>query len=281
MCYESIIECMIRIKKTMNTNDPMTVKVETGTIKSFGVSDRGKKRPANEDAIHIDAEGKFMLLADGMGGHERGAEASSFAIQVIRDGLDPGIISNELEEVTERENIPSEILCYSSLLHKAISKANTIMFERNQKLKLQKDMGTTIVGIILIEKSNQVVWFHIGDSRLYRFRNSMLQCLTEYHSAYMEWLKNGKEGPRPGRNIITRAIGPFDPVKLDIKWATLNQNDTYILCSDGLTNMLNDDQIESLLNKDINIEIKVQHLVEAANKAGGKDNISVVGIEFG
>ena len=216
-----------------------------------------------------------MLLADGMGGHERGAEASETALNVIQEFFQPELVADELQDITGGSGMPPEILCYMSLADTAVNKANSILYERNREEGLKRYMGTTVVGLIPIEGS-YVVWFHVGDSRLYRWRDSALQTLTTDHSAYEEWKSKGRSGEKPAKNIITRAIGPKEGVSPETAWDNWQQDDTYILCSDGLSDMIKEDQITQILNTEKNVNDIATRLIDAANKAGGKDNVSTV-----
>jgi protein phosphatase len=259
----------------MNSNQPIHQKVESSHLVASGISDIGLMRPENEDSIWLDKGGHFLLLCDGMGGHERGAEASQTAIKVISEYLNPEVIDDELQDITGVDGVPSEIACLFSLVDEAIDKASSVLYERNQELNLERYMGTTVVGLVLVE-GEYVLWFHVGDSRLYRWRDSALKRLTEDHSAHAEWESNGRIGQEPGKNVITRAIGPNAAVIADIEWDKWRKDDTYLLCSDGLTDLVTDDQITHILKNEKDVDVITKRLVEAANDAGGKDNTSVV-----
>ena len=216
-----------------------------------------------------------MLLADGMGGHERGAEASGSALEIIQKYLQPDVIAQELCDITEGSGVPAEIVCLTSLVDEAVRQANDTLFLKNRTEKLKRYMGTTIVGMI-IPKGDNVLWFHIGDSRLYRLRDSALTRLTTDHSAHIEWERNGRLGAEPGKNVITRAIGPSPSVTPETLWDTRQSGDMYLLCSDGLTDMVSDDEIARILNDGGDIPDMCSRLITAANDAGGNDNVSVV-----
>ena len=121
-----------------------------------------------------------------------------------------------------------------------------------------------------------MLWFHVGDSRLYRWRNSNLTCLTTDHSAYSDWVRRGKAGQEPGKNIVTRAVGPKEGVIPDIEWEEYQKDDAYILCSDGLNDMISDEEITNILKQHNDVDDMAVGLVNAAISAGGKDNTSVV-----
>ena len=251
------------------------LQVKTSDIVASGISDIGCERSENEDSIFLDESGHFVLLADGMGGHERGAEASDTAIKVIKEYFDPKVVDAELQDITGGSGMPPEISCYMSLVDMAVNKANSRLFSRNQEAGLQRYMGTTVVGLVVVE-GGYVLWFHVGDSRIYHWRDSILKCLTSDHSAYNDWVLKGRIGEKPAKNIITRAVGPKEAVTAEVAWDDRNQDDIYILCSDGLTDMIDDERISQILTDEKDIDDIAVQLIDAANDAGGKDNVSVV-----
>jgi serine/threonine protein phosphatase PrpC len=259
----------------MTSNGAIYLHVKTPHFEAIGISDPGRARSENEDTIYVDEAGNFVLLADGMGGHERGAEASKMAVMVIQEFLQPEVLSEQLMDITDVEGVSSEVVCLSSLIGDAVEKANIVIYARNQEAKLKRFMGTTVVGLVPV-KGGYMVWFHVGDSRIYRWRDSALKCLTSDHSAYAEWVRDGREGEKPAKNIITRAVGPHTAASPDIGWDQHQKDDIYILCSDGLTDMVPEDKIKEILNPMGSVEKIAQRLVDAANEAGGKDNVSVV-----
>jgi protein phosphatase len=250
-------------------------QVKTANVRASGVSDVGRIRTENQDAIYLDKEGHFVLLADGMGGHERGAEASQTIIEILKEFLRPERILSELKDITNVEGAPAEIICLFSLVDKGVNKANSVLFERNRKAGLERYMGATLVGMVPVSKEH-VLWFHVGDSRLYRWRDSSLRLLTRDHSAFNEWVREGRSGAEPTKNIVTRAIGPKEGVVTDIEWETCQRKDIYLLCSDGLHDMLSDEEIADILKRNDNVDKIAISLVDAAIDAGGKDNTSVI-----
>jgi protein phosphatase len=263
----------------MNTNKRVEIKVQAGSLVAMGVSDPGRERSENEDAIYLDDAGQFLLLADGMGGHDRGAEASRLALDVIKDFFDPQLMSEELQDITDGGGVPSEIACIESLVDRAVTRANREVYERNRAEQIQRFMGTTVVGLVLVD-TQYAIWFHVGDSRLYRWRGAELQCMTEDHSAYLEWERKGRIGSEPKKNVITRAIGPNPAVSPTTAWDSILSDDVYILCSDGLSDMISDQQIKDILASEADVEKVTRLLIEAANNAGGRDNISAVVCRF-
>ena len=254
-------------------------QVEDEQLTATGISDIGLLRNENQDAIYLDKNGHFVLLADGMGGHERGAEASQTIITVLQDFFQPEIIEREILDITAVEGIPAEVSSIFSLIEKGIRKSNSVVYEKNRAEGVDKYMGSTLVGAVFT-KDLCVAWFHVGDSRLYRWRDSTLTQLTEDHSAYREWLNKGCSGNEPGRNFITRAIGPREGVLPDINWEKGREGDIYILCSDGLHDMIGDDEISDIIGNSESVNNITNNLLDAALDAGGYDNISIITCEI-
>jgi protein phosphatase len=259
----------------MEKDERIHLQVKAPHLTASGISDPGRSRADNQDFIFIDESGHFMLLADGMGGHERGSEASETAVQVIKPNLHPDVLQQELGDITDAEGIPTEIICLSSIVEDAVRDANAQLYERNIKSDLKRFMGTTIVGLVPV-KDEYMLWFHVGDSRLYRWRDATLKQLTSDHSAYSQWVRDGSQGTEPAKHVITRAIGPTEMSSADVAWEKWQKDDVYILCSDGLTDMLPDEQISQILEKEKDVDHIAVQLIDAANAAGGKDNVSVV-----
>jgi len=251
--------------------------VEIAYIWCEGICEKGNVRAQNEDYIFLDKQGKYVLLADGIGGHEKGHIASKSAISTIKSILrKKNIIKKELKDNTHEEDLPIEIIRLSAIVEKAVAKANAKIYKKNQNLIIEKRMGTTIVGAIFNEGGN-ILWFHIGDSRIYRYRNSILGCLTVDHSAYMDWIaKNDIFTDTPNRNIITKAIGIEEDISVDINWGRVKNNDIYILCSDGIYDVLNDCQISEIVSSSNNYKNISNLLISTAIDAGSRDNLSVI-----
>jgi serine/threonine protein phosphatase PrpC len=260
----------------MKSDEQVHFKVDTGRIIATGISDTGNVRSENEDAIFLDEAGIFLLLADGMGGHERGAEASQTVLQVIQEYLQPEVVQEKLMDITKVEGVPAEVVCFSTLAAEAVDEANNVLYTRNQEAQLKRFMGTTVVGLVAVKEEDYILWFHVGDSRIYRWRNSNLECLTTDHSAYAKWVKEGRQGKEPTKNIITKAIGPTVATSADIGWEKGQPDDIYILCSDGLSDMITDDHIAEILKAADNVDDIAKQLIDAAKEAGGKDNTSTI-----
>lgn len=250
-------------------------KVKTDFVEAVGVSDVGCHRPNNEDSIFVDPDGHFVLLADGMGGHERGEEASRTALEEIKKHFDPQVLANELQDITDGGALPVAVAGLLVVMDAAVNNANAVVYQRNVAARLGRFMGSTVVGLVFAE-TQYAVWFHVGDSRIYRCRQGVLTCLTQDHSARLDWERKGRVGERPKKNVITRAIGPSPAVSATTGWDALQSGDMFLLCSDGLTDMISEDQVASIMDANADVGAMANQLVDAAIAAGGKDNVSVV-----
>lgn len=264
----------------MNSNnllnrDRTHLQVDNPDILVKGISHVGCLREVNEDCIWIHDSGKILLLADGMGGHDRGADASRIALEVLSDLLLPEKINSQFNDVTIPEGISSEVVPVCAAIHRAVKEAASVMVEKNRELNLSKYMGTTIVGLLFTD-NKYVFWFHIGDSRVYRLRKGRLECLIVDHSLYAEWEKAGSPGEAPAKNLITRVLGNNLEVEADINWGEWKKGDIYLLCSDGLNDMVPDSDIEKILKRKKSIPDKAEVLVSEALSAGGRDNVSII-----
>lgn len=233
------------------------------------VSDRGRKRPSNEDAFGFSVERGVFLVCDGMGGAAAGEIASSLAVDEMLRLLDRQARSKD----------GSKAAAMPLLAEEAIHAANEAIFSRSQRVDKLNGMGTTLVGLLVDERR---VWvLNVGDSRCYRLRNRRLEQITLDHSLVEEQVRLGRmtrsEALRsPLRNVITRALGTQSQVTPDIFELAPEPGDLFLLCTDGLTRELTDASIESLLGADLPLEAACARLVEAAKKAGGHDNITCI-----
>jgi len=232
-------------------------------------SDRGRKRPSNEDSFGFSVESGVYLVCDGMGGAAAGEIASSLAVDEMMRLLDRRAAGGKAAKSASMPQLAEE----------AIAAANQAIFSRAQRNQKLSGMGTTLVGLLVEE---QRVWaFNVGDSRCYRLRNRRLEQVTLDHSLVEEQVRLGRmsrsEALRsPLRNVITRALGTQSRVTPDIFEVEPEPGDLFMLCSDGLTRELNDSIIETLLSTDLPLDAICARLVEAAKKAGGHDNITCV-----
>lgn len=238
-------------------------------MKSSFKTDIGKKRQINQDFVYAKDEeiGKLenlYIVADGMGGHNAGDFASKYTVEtVVRE------IKGSVETKPFR------------IIGKAIRVANELIRQRAREDRNLYGMGTTIV-VATIE-NHQLEIANVGDSRLYLVNNEIRQ-ITRDHSLVEEMVRMGgmtHEAARnhPDKNIITRAVGAKDSVEVDFFTEELKPGDLVLMCSDGLTNMVTDEEILRIMKQDTTIEEKVEALIDEANKNGGKDNIAVVIME--
>jgi serine/threonine protein phosphatase PrpC len=224
-----------------------------------GASDTGRKRRRNEDSLVIDPP--LFAVADGMGGAQAGEIASKLAAAALED-TDPGSLSGE-ERVTS-----------------LIQEANRRVYERSNEDPSASGMGTTIT-VALVEDHGVTIG-HVGDSRAYRYRDGAIEQITEDHSLVNELMKSGKLSPEeaethPQRSVITRALGTDPDVDVDSFTVETQEGDVFLLCSDGLTTMVDDDDILGVLEKHRDdLDRATKSLVAAANRGGGEDNITVV-----
>ncbi len=228
------------------------------------LSDRGRKRPTNEDAFGFSVEHGVYVVCDGMGGAAAGEIASSIAVDEI------------LRHLTARRDAS---LPLPELAERAVCAANEAIYSRAQRNQHLNGMGTTLVALVADERHAWV--FNVGDSRAYRLRGGRLQQLTLDHSLVEEQVRMGRmtiaEAQRsPLRNVITRALGTQNCVTPDSFAVETEPGDVFMLCSDGLTRELTDRTIETLLKPNEALESRCAVLIDAAKKAGGHDNITCI-----
>jgi len=225
------------------------------------LSDCGRTRPSNEDAFGVSAERGVYVVCDGMGGAAAGEVASALAVgEVLR------VLSGRPETAALEDAV-----------QEALRTANQTIHSRAQRDPQLHGMGTTLVG--LVTEGYRVVVFNVGDSRCYRLRNSALVQISQDHSLVEEQVRSGTithaEALRsPQRNVITRALGTETDVEPDLFELKAEAGDLFLLCSDGLTCELPDPLIESMLAADLSLNELCARLVDAANRAGGHDNIT-------
>ena len=225
------------------------------------LTDRGRKRPANEDAFGFSISQGIFVVCDGMGGAAAGEIASSQAVDEM------------LKLVTGRD----EAAPLLETAEQAVVAANEAVYSRSRRNPRLDGMGTTLVA--LVTEGGRAWMLNVGDSRGYRLRNGRLEQITLDHSLVEEQVRLGRMTPAdalrsPLRNVITRAIGTQGLVTPDTFPLDVEPGDLFLLCSDGLTRELADAALETLLAGDVRLEELCVRLVQAANKAGGRDNIT-------
>ncbi|HTR75650.1 MAG TPA: Stp1/IreP family PP2C-type Ser/Thr phosphatase [Solirubrobacterales bacterium] len=226
-------------------------------------TDTGRQRSANEDSVFVRAP--VFVIADGMGGAQAGEVASKTSVESFERGIPEGPPERVLRETIEGAN-------------------RTIHALAREDPNLA-GMGTTTTAAILDGEAEEVAIGHVGDSRAYRLRRGKLERLTRDHSLVEEMRRKGQlteaqAEDHPQRSIITRALGPEPEVEVDLQTVPAQAGDVFLVCSDGLTTMLDDEHIERLLSRATSMPAAVRALVDEANRAGGRDNISVIAFKL-
>ena len=237
----------------------------------FGNTDVGKLRKVNQDYVYINNEpigslDNLYIVADGVGGHKAGEIASESAI----DFFEQFIYETEDDEVLD-------------LLVSALAYANEQVFKLSRSSKQYENMGTTLLAATI--KDNRIFIAHVGGCRLYGIRNNKIAQMTSDHTYAMDLFKAGvisREEAENSKdsNVLTRALGTEKSVKADALFCDVYEDDIFVMCSDGLSDMITDDEILKIAsNKEITTDQKVDCLIQRANDNGGKDNIAVIIIE--
>ncbi len=240
------------------------------------VSDPGLKRTHNEDSALTDRSLGLALIADGMGGYKSGEVASAIAAQCVLEGIRENHNKHHFVRGTDEQKTSQEGL----LIRKVICAANQRIFRTAHALPQCHGMGTTIVAALFSE--NHVTLAHVGDSRIYRFRNNQMSQVTNDHSLLQELIDRGFYTPEDARantpkNLVTRALGIDEQVAVEVTEHATEEGDIFLLCSDGLNDMVEDEEISLTLGKySANLLTCAKELVRLANQNGGKDNVSVV-----
>ncbi|MDQ6954694.1 MAG: Stp1/IreP family PP2C-type Ser/Thr phosphatase [Mariprofundaceae bacterium] len=248
-------------------------------LEMYALTDVGIKRNHNEDYVGITPKLGFAVLADGMGGHNAGEVASAMAVDIVTR-----LLQVQLPNMNEAKlNVDTGFTDESMLVHEAISTANEGIFEASQQKRECAGMGTTIVAAIFY--ADRLTAAHVGDSRMYRLRGDNLSHVTEDHSLIQEQVRRGlltEDDARHSaiKNLVTRALGVESGVEPDIVEDIVQSGDIYLMCSDGLTDVVPDEAIRlTLIEHHQNLKNSATALVQLANDAGGPDNISVILIE--
>ncbi len=248
----------------------------TNILEVVRLSDVGQTRGHNEDAVASDVEIGLVVLADGMGGYQAGEVASEIAVLTIvaelketMPGLQPGLFDHVFGMQAE-----------SQLVYDAVAQANESIYTVSQSQPQCAGMGTTLV--VGLFTNNKILVGHIGDSRMYRLRDDEFSQITEDHSVLQEQIKCGLITPEQAKfsnnkNLVTRALGTAPTVELELHEYDVQVGDIYLLCSDGLSDLVEDEDIHLTLSTlSANLELAANQLIQMANDNGGKDNISVI-----
>jgi serine/threonine protein phosphatase PrpC len=245
-------------------------------LQTASLTDPGRVRDHNEDCIESRPDIGLFVLADGMGGYNAGEVASGMATSLISDGLQetwsPRGLAGRGREDTKALS--------EQLIKDQVARANSAIFTTSQNNPECAGMGTTLVVTLFFDNFMTVA--HIGDSRLYRLRGESMEQVTRDHSLLQEQLDSGLITPEEAKlsqnkNLVTRALGIDPSVEPEVHVYETQPDDTYLLCSDGLSDMVEDEEIRlTLITLKSNPNLTVQQLVQAANDNGGRDNISAM-----
>jgi protein phosphatase len=247
-----------------------------GKLQCVGMTDTGRVREHNEDTIAWDSNIGLLVLADGMGGYNAGEVASGIAVKTIVNLVREAVEHADLriaDPVTGMSRV-------AIILRDAITRANKIIFQTARTQPNCEGMGTTVVGALFY--NNRVTIAHVGDSRMYRLRAAGFEQVTLDHSLLQELVDRGFYSPEEAqraanKNYVTRALGVEAAVEVEIQEHPAQRGDIYMICSDGLSDMVEDDDIQLTINTfGANLDTVAKHLVQLANDNGGKDNISVL-----
>ncbi len=242
---------------------------------SAGLTDVGRKRSHNEDSYLIDEELQLFVVADGMGGHAGGGTASRIAVETIDKEL--RVVRNSptspFKAQTALQDSP-----LPDFLRAAVEKACFEIYRAAQEDPRLAGMGTTVISLCV--QHEHALFAHVGDSRAYLVRGDLIQQISEDHSLVNEQIKAGMITPDEARhsrykNIITRSVGFEEEVQVDVMGIMLEPNDSFILCSDGLANLVEDKEIREVVSS-AELKDAPKRLIDLANERGGDDNITVI-----
>ena len=245
-------------------------------IRCVGVTDTGKVREHNEDTIATDGDIGLLVLADGMGGYNAGEVASGIAVKTITNLVREGLLREDLASIDRSTGLTRP----SIVLRDAITRANKIIYQTARSQAECEGMGTTVVAALFYD--NRISIAHVGDSRLYRQRGSQIAQVTMDHSLLQELVDRGFYSPEEAqraanKNYVTRALGVEPQVEVEVQEHPVDKGDIFILCSDGLSDMVEDEDIRLTISTfGANLDTVAKQLIQLANENGGRDNVSVV-----
>ncbi|MBP6107937.1 MAG: Stp1/IreP family PP2C-type Ser/Thr phosphatase [Steroidobacteraceae bacterium] len=247
-----------------------------GKFRCVGASDTGRVREHNEDTIGTDGDIGLVVLADGMGGYKAGEVASGIAVRTVLTLVKDAVDREDLSLSDEVNGLSRPGI----LLRDAIQRANKVIYQTARTQVNCEGMGTTVVAGLFFD--DRLTIAHVGDSRMYRCRDGKLEQVTQDHSLLQELVSRGFYTPEEAqraaaKNYVTRALGVEPTVDVEITEVPALKDDVYLLCSDGLSDMVEDDDIQLTINTfGANLETVAKQLVLLGNDNGGRDNISVV-----
>ena len=247
-----------------------------GKLTFVAQTDTGRVREHNEDTIATDADVGLLVLADGMGGYNAGEVASGIAVKTITNLVREGLGREDLDSVDRNTGLSRA----SIVLRDAITRANKIIYQTARSQAECEGMGTTVVAALFYD--NRISIAHVGDSRLYRQRGSQIAQVTMDHSLLQELVDRGFYSPEEAqraanKNYVTRALGVEAQVEVEVQEHPVDKGDIFILCSDGLSDMVEDEDIRLTISTfGANLDTVAKQLIQLANENGGRDNVSVV-----
>ena len=247
-----------------------------GKLRAIGLSDTGRVREHNEDAIAWDNEIGLFVLADGMGGYNAGEVASGIAVKTIVNLVREAYAQQDLVGMDKSSGLSRPGI----ILRDAIARANKIIHQTSKTQEKCEGMGTTVVAGLLYD--NRLIVAHVGDSRMYRLRTDRFEQITMDHSLLQELVDRGFYTPEEAqrvtnKNYVTRALGVEPSVEVEIHEHPVQRGEWLVFCSDGLTDMVEDEDIHLTISTfGANLDTVAKQLVQLANDNGGRDNISVI-----
>jgi protein phosphatase len=246
-----------------------------------GLSDVGLQREHNEDSFVVLKEFDLFVVADGMGGHRAGDVASRIATETISEFFR----TTANEDITWPFHFDTNLSEEENRLLTGIRVANRQIFERSTRSRECHGMGTTVVGAMFSPKKRRMYIGHVGDSRCYRVRSGQIQLLTRDHSLINDYLLampdlTDEQKSELPKNVITRALGMQDHVVVDLQHDDPVTEDVYVLCSDGLSGMVSDEDIQQIIGATADVREACRRLIHRANERGGEDNITAILIKI-
>jgi serine/threonine protein phosphatase PrpC len=247
-----------------------------GKLRAVAATDTGRVREHNEDAVALDPDIGLFVLADGMGGYNAGEVASGIAVKTIMNLVREAYATQDLTGSDQDTGLSRPGI----ILRDAIARANKIIHQTSKTQEKCEGMGTTVVAGLFHD--DRIIVAHVGDSRMYRLRGDRFEQITLDHSLLQELVDRGFYTPEEAqrvtnKNYVTRALGVEPTVEVEIKEHPVHRGDCLVLCSDGLTDMVEDEDIHLTISTfGANLDTVAKQLVQLANDSGGRDNISVM-----
>jgi PPM family protein phosphatase len=249
-------------------------------LQHAALSHVGRRRQTNQDCFLVNADCYLYLIADGLGGHAAGTLAAKLTATSIADFVE---LVSASAAVSWPFGYSLQFPFEHNVLRTAVLLANLKVCQEAEAREGCSGMGSTVVGIWA--RNHSAFWTHLGDSRIYLLRGGELRQLSEDHSLVQEQLKRGIITPAEVRthslrNVVTRAVGSRGPLEVDVHELSLQDGDLFLLCCDGLSDKVSHSEIHQLLTGDRTLEATAQSLIDAANQAGGEDNITVILLRY-